>query len=584
MANVLVSYTDVLSKKDATRLKKLEKLILQYGYISKIPTKNLKALGWSDYSGARKWKIRKDNVLEEFINDNGTSAKIRGTHKKHSGNSRNTSKNKSTNHNNLERLPKYGKLAPTNHISPLSNTDWVKKYIEHDYDVDLDNPEELEAIKAQWDLAYEDYLTEVLEFLWTTQEGGALLPRGTGKTESVVALFVRYFLEQRKALYIVTPSTSHSRMILYRIIRTLEGHKIRRQYGDVMKEYSTDRTMMYINYHDDIGWIRFDFPISIATYASAKEGVHCDWLHFEDCMQKEAKNIETIQDVEYKHNKTFEKMRTRRGKQRTRMTFTGTRYSTEDYYHFLITTRKYEVLHIPALHEDNKTMIKCPNYTIEDLLKDKELDLWSFETSMNNNPLPRDGLYYDKDAWKIVPDLPFKEMVQGNCYIAYDPAFGMSSSADFACMIVGVVHDNKLKIVKIELKKGLSFKQQIDRLRWYSNTYHPRVLEVEAVMHQQWLAVEASSYIRSLVANDRRQSKQSKIQRLDALDLPFRQGLIEICEGAGDIDEAYKQYISYNRTDSTKSRKDDFLDALEMLYERTKHYLSSQRLYIKSWN
>ena len=102
----------------------------------------------------------------------------------------------------------YGDIQPTMEISDLDNDDWIDKYIVYPYGES--DPEVIAELKKEWRLPY---LTELRNKIWNMEELIALLPRGYGKTESVLALFIRWFLEIREPIYIVSPSSEHSKKV-----------------------------------------------------------------------------------------------------------------------------------------------------------------------------------------------------------------------------------------------------------------------------------------------------------------------------------------------------------------------------------
>ncbi|KKL51941.1 hypothetical protein LCGC14_2290440, partial [marine sediment metagenome] len=56
---------------------------------------------------------------------------------------------------------------------------------------------------------------------------------------------------------------------------------------------------------------------------------------------------------------------------------------------------------------------------------------------------------------------------------------------------------------------------------------------------------------------------QNKHERIQSLRPYFSVGMIYMCKEQSYYSEAFNQYIHYDCTDSTATRKDDFLDALQ---------------------
>ncbi|KKK52346.1 hypothetical protein LCGC14_3105840, partial [marine sediment metagenome] len=270
---------------------------------------------------------------------------------------------------------KYGTIEPSLHTSLLNHDDWIDEFIQYDYFTD--DIKLIAKLKQQWRL---EYLAIMRNDLWDRQQIQIWLPRGYGKTESVLALYIRWFLEVRKSMYIVAPAYSHNKEILRRMVSLIKSPKIRRKYGDLLGQVSYDKEKITALYHPVLRYIAKDPPLSMVSWQGAKEGPHPAWLIFDDTMQKEFKNIESNEDIKYKFSKTFKKMITRRAGRKTKISVIGTRYGMEDMYSYLRDTQKIPVLHIRALNEDG-TWLYCPNYTLQDLVDEREIDIAAFETT-----------------------------------------------------------------------------------------------------------------------------------------------------------------------------------------------------------
>ena len=62
---------------------------------------------------------------------------------------------------------------------------------------------------------------------------------------------------------------------------------------------------------------------------------------------------------------------------------------------------------------------------------------------MQNDPMPKGGLYFSIDDWQEAPRLPNHKRSQVDYYIAVDPAFGKGQRADYtAIMVVGIYRGN----------------------------------------------------------------------------------------------------------------------------------------------
>lgn len=510
------------------------------------------------------------------------------------------------------RLPKYGNITPT-------------EYRYSQVTLDIKNIDKLVKQFLDWRIQYafrreeynQQYIKDLIrlyfEVIINRVNKMPFLPRDAGKTMVAIDFIAYCMLEYRRSILVITSGGGSKRRFYQAVYRILRYREIRINYGDII--YSTSKLEGEIDLLPELKDANdIDPSLRIIGRLADLIGSHPKLMVFqEDIIQMPYKSSESESSLREWFDSVIIPMN-------TPISGTGTRKSPTDYYSYLqevhhmefmvrraiekegvyptdkdiIYTEKTgeygEIISIPVSFTDEyKEQIKgfkflpCPNYTAWKLLTRRMANLRAFESEMQQRPLSATGAYYDIDSWRIISDIPLSE-VYGNCYIAIDPAFGMGKDADFFAMVVGLPINGKLKIVKIELKKNMSFDQQVQMIRFYQKKLNPLIIEIEAVFMQNWLAVEVNKYIPRLVANKRTTGVRNKIMRLDALDLPFRQGLIEICENAGDVSEAKKQFLMYDRKDSNASKKDDFLDATEMLYERTKHYLSSNELYIKSWN
>ncbi len=467
----------------------------------------------------------------------------------------------------------YGDIEPTKHISSLNHDDWIDKYIRYDYFTD--DPILIKEIQQQWRT---EYLTETRNRLWEEEELLVLEPRGYGKTETVLALYVRWFLEVFLPLYIVAPAYNHNKTILRRMALMIKSPAIRRDYGDIINAVSFDREMLTITYHPDIEYLTLDAPVSMVTWQSAKEGVHPAWLVFDDVMQKEFKNIESNEDIKWKWSKTFSKMRTRRMGVRTRVSVIGTRYGIEDMYSFFMNIQKFKVLHHRALNEDG-TWLYCPNYTLEDLLKERAIPggVAAFETSMNNNPIPSTGIYFSADSWKETEDNPLLHQQGIQYYCAIDPARGISDSADNTAIIVFAIHQGKGYVVDGYVGHANTDKLMKEYDHFYS-TYHLTWTLVEKTFAQ--IDLNRFNKYRGITPYTDT-VKRAKLMRIDAMRGYFTDGLITVFKQDSVKDKEmgkpyqfiYREYLSYNSTDSTPSRKDDAIDALSMIIQHAGQYL-----------
>ncbi len=530
--------------------------VKQYGTERGFIKNNFNRYGYGNESGLRRWlkrnRSRKKLPIKEDL------PKPRGPVEKESRPSRDISKL-----TDIEIIrTKYGDIEPTLDVSTLNNDDWIDKYITYDYYTY--DPDAIIELKKEWRT---QYLSDLRTKIWILEELLALLPRGYGKTESVLALFVRWFLEIREPLYIVAPAYNHNKNLLRRIVMQLKSPAIRRKYGDIIDKISYDKEMLTLTYHPITNYISFDPPLSMVTWGGAKEGPHPAWIHFEDVMQKEYKNIESNEDIKHKYTKTFAKMRTRRGGKRTKVTATGTRYGMVDFYSYLMTEQEIPVYHKEALPHGGE-MLLCPNYTLDDLVKEQKKDPASFSTAMNNRPTPSSGLYFKKDEW--ISGNYNLDHEQGVQYImVLDPARGFSDFADNSAMLKIAIFQGSLYVMDGFVGK-IDDDDKIKKFdKFYSDCF-PTWSLVEETFAQ--IDMKKFQHIRGIVPYSDT-TKNAKLIRISALKPYFYDGLIKVKEGIQPYDFLYNEYLSYNETQSTPNRKDDAIDALSIVVQQFGHFL-----------
>lgn len=458
----------------------------------------------------------------------------------------------------IDMIP-YGEIPPTGFISDLIHDDWSEKYLVFD-DYYIMTEEEILECKKEWRL---EYLSELRRRIWDENELMVLLPRGYAKTETVIGLFVRWFNEIKLPIYIITPSNPHSEDILNRIESHLHAPAIRRDYGDIAGKSSRGKQMMLLYYHESIKWTTFDRPISLVTFAGGKKGKHPAWIHLEDVMQDEAVSEETNQRIKKRFNSTYRLMRRRhRNGKKTKMTATGTRYGMLDMYHYLIESHGFNLLHYKALISETE-MLDCPNYIIEDLLESKRIDPASFETEMQNNPIPSSGVYFSDDEWVSVKVGPQKW--EGTVYyMAMDPARGMSEGADnTAILVLGIL--NGIGTVVDGFVGKIDDDEKVKYINQFHLKYNPAFTLIEKTFAQ--IDMRRFSNIRGLIPYQDT-STNAKIMRINAMKSYYIDSLLQVVEGIQPYDFLYNEYLSYNEKPSTVHRKDDALDAKSMIVQQ----------------
>jgi len=469
---------------------------------------------------------------------------------------------------------KYGDLPPTGFISDLNHDDWFDKYVPITFKETYVNTrgkkrqrrildeKRIEQMKKLWRLPY---LTEFRDLIWDEEELLALLPRKYGKTESIIALFVRWFAEIYLPLLIVSPSDGHSKKILKRMKHIIKSEAFRADYGDIAGNFTMTAGNMEIVYVESMGWSEFDSPVSFCTFNTGKEGIHPAWIHFEDVMQKDFKNMESNDDIKRTFSKTYLGMLS----DGCKSTFTGTRYGMEDFYNYLDVELGYPVFHKRALNEERTKWLYNPSFSLEWLQKDYKKNPAVFETTRNNNPVPSEGLYFSIDNWEETDVMPLRSMGT-EFYVVVDPARGQSKGADnTAILVIGVYLGTG--IVVDGFIGHLSTDWIVRKVNEFYAKYNPAFTLVENIFHQ--IDIGKFSHIRGLVPYADT-TRGAKIVRINAMKSYFVESLLKVMKGIQPQSFLKNEYLQYNEQPSNTSRHDDAIDALSIFVQMYGHLLN----------
>lgn len=480
-----------------------------------------------------------------------------------------------------KRLGKYGTKPPTLFISDLTHDQWIVKYC-----------------GFTWFL---DYLTELRQFLWEVFRGLGLLPRGHGKTISVICIFARWILEKRQPVLNITNGPAGSRRIFNAIKTILESDAVRKDYGDVYQ--SCNKTTFEIYLRQELRAHNSPDPdFKTAGLKGEFIGLHPEWIHYEDIIQQESKNEEIKEDLERFHEEVIEFCAS---SDSARITMTSTRKGLTDFNNYLM-DQNYRVLHYKAIElvkgdypnsnhfiteivEDGgvtrqiitgieeigeyKTL-QCPHYSLQRLLISRTRDLEAFESQMQNNPLPSSGLYFDANKW-VETDIELR-LIKSR-FQACDPGYGETKQADNTAVIVIGIYNGKAIIIDGFMDKIDPFDDlpKILRDNVTKHNINQSYLETEFWQIMLKKQIQTSGLKISGVKSD----KKNKLMRIDSLKPYFTEGLIEIHKDCPIKDKLKIEYLQYNQRDSTANRKDDGLDALEMVIRKTSYYVVSDKPY-----
>jgi len=478
---------------------------------------------------------------------------------------------------------------PTLRKSGLHIDDWIIKFCRY-----------------QWK---EDYLTEMREFLLSifydeSSKGLIFEPRKAGKTLSEIGVYAFLTLEEFKSNLVITAGTSSKNRIWRALDRIFRSDVVREFYGDVISSgsilHGEFSLIPGLQAAEDINPI-----MRIATRGSEIIGSHPHGATFlSDIIQEEFKSFESNESLFEWFNDVVDYLGDKVGG-------SATRKGLDDFYSKLFKVgfkqlrRKaikllkgrwpneqdliYETMLIGEFEEEVPVginidcgtfeMLPVPNWNLETILFKRTQALASFESQMQNNPIPSSGLYFRKAKhWHQID--PYPPGYLSDYYIAVDPSFGKKTGADFFCLLVGAVFENSLILVDCVLEKGLGFNEMVKEITKKAIYYNPHVTLIESTFAQTYLKDHVKSLIPNIKPFD---TKRDKMQRIDSLDVPLLDRKIRIYTTLPYKATAYQQFLEYDRKPSNATKKDDFLDCLEMLYGEVKFRLTEGRYKFESW-
>ncbi len=487
------------------------------------------------------------------------------------------------NYHELKRLPKYGNLPPTGYKSDLNDDDWIVHYGGPTYD---------------WKIPY---LTEMRQFLRHKVKGMVYEPRGHGKTKSVIPLDVRDIVEQYTTLLLLCSGPSAQRKLFREFKRIITSPKVRRDYGDIIISFSTITGEAY--YVDAIQK-QIDSAVKVVGRGGDVIGSHPDKIHFEDIVQEEFKSDESNEGLKIWYSEVMEYC----ANIHTRITVTGTRKGVDDFYSWLA-SQNYEILHKRSIeklsgrwptiedleiehYDDGSGLIRskyvgikingtfetlnCPNWPLKRLLMQRTLNPQSFESQMQNNPLPSQGLYFNASDFMIIDATKYNNNDYNDYYVFIDPAYGRSKKSDYTSILVACVMSPKLLIVDGIIDR-LSFPEIEGWLKKYIDKYKPHSVYAEDNFLQIWLLQHTKAMAWPMIGITQ---TKNKIMRISATKAHWIEHRIEILRNYPGREKLYNEYVQYDETDSTTSKHDDGLDTVAMMCEELAHFVRSEGI---SW-
>lgn len=454
------------------------------------------------------------------------------------------------------------------YLSPLDPNAWAKYYCGY-----------------TWRTKYLDKLTQLLlEALRQL----IFLPRGTGKSLRSISVLSEFVLEEREPVVVITSGPA-SKMRLFDAFRLiLNSERVRHDYGELFSSFDSNKCTVKLKPELKL-YSSLDPVLRVCSRNADIIGSHAKWYHLEDIVQEEFRSEESNEALIRWFEDVISWCATHEEGKETKITSTGTRKSKKDFYNHLIKKLHYPSYTRKALRlidgiypsEEDITYgkggivtidltkgtykdIGCPNWPLTKLLIEKIKKPTSFRTNMQNEPVDPEGNYFKAKNFKYVK---WERTKDSQFVIAVDPAFGKSESADNTAIIVMArdkSNPHRYIIVEVFAAKIQDIKTILDDIyhRW-----SPGVVSV----------VMESNYLQKIFVLDKLNqelafaigefwSRGEKILRIQSLSDPFltKIRVWDKCIGRTGL---YDEYISFVPQPSTKSRKDDRLDATQMCYE-----------------
>ncbi|KKL24833.1 hypothetical protein LCGC14_2411370, partial [marine sediment metagenome] len=486
------------------------------------------------------------------------------------------------------RRIKYGTLEPTGYISDLSDLGWAQQY--------------LGANRFRWD---EPYINSTFDVLRTYDKTNLRLWRGAGKTTMWIASNLRRFNEiPITRLNICSPKRVR---VLFRAIRNplLRNPLIRRNYGDVIDvddgSIQASRTDKMIWYSDDIDYDHTDPAFRVASREDDVIGSRPAEIHYEDPTQRESE-LGVIKLKEW-HGEVMRPMLSLEKGLNVRETMTSTSKGDADFGAYLITQgwsylryKSVELIEgqfptksdvvwdyfesesgeierkLKSITYRGKYKLTNPQMDLDKLLEIAALDYPTFMSQYQNEYVSRTGIYFNVMYWmerdKIdcgtckIKHHPWVHEKGVIYYCAIDPARGQTEGADNTAIIIFAIHNGIGMIVDGFVGKTTDIIKEYD---YFYRTYNLTWTLVEKTFAQ--IDMNRFNRYRGIIPYQDTVLK-AKMMRIDAMRPYFTDGLITVLkqDSVQDKEEGkpyqflYNEYLSYNQTDSTPSRKDDAID------------------------
>ena len=266
----------------------------------------------------------------------------------------------------------------------------------------------------------------------------------------------------------------------------------------------------------------------------------------------------------------------------------GTPFSYTDLYSELKKLESYKVGEYPAINEQTGEPLFPERWSLEALnARRNDMTSIAFTREYLCKPIASDASLFPEEVLNKVKDEELSlsyyphDGEAYNYYIGWDPAISADRRADYTCMMVIAVDENKNKhIIHTHHEKGMDFSSQIDKIIELNARFNPVIIELEtnnfAMAFNQVL-----NEISDLPIKPFNMSRMKKEALIHTLQLQFEQGKLSIPykdEGGTKrlMNNLLTELSTFTMLDNGRMESlgghDDMVMALALAVQATKEY------------
>jgi len=266
----------------------------------------------------------------------------------------------------------------------------------------------------------------------------------------------------------------------------------------------------------------------------------------------------------------------------------GTPFSYTDLYSELKKLESYKVGEYPAINEQTGEPLFPERWSLEALnARRNDMTSIAFTREYLCKPIASEASLFPEEVLNKVKDEELSlsyyphDGEAYNYYIGWDPAISADRRADYTCMMVIAVDENKNKhIIHTHHEKGMDFSSQIDKIIELNARFNPVIIELEtnnfAMAFNQVL-----NEISDLPIKPFNMSRMKKEALIHTLQLQFEQGKLSIPykdEGGTRrlMNNLLTELSTFTMLDNGRMESlgghDDMVMALALAVQATKEY------------